>query len=385
MGRGGQAHHGFNSLSKALGEFVERHYETPRIKAEELKARLDGGEDLVILDTRPIPEFTHISTPPGRRRPASCCSTEYSTMSSPRRHRWSSTAPGVTRAIIGAQTLINASVGNPVVALENGTSGWQSAGLEPAHGETEVLGPPTPEVLSAPAMLRPGSLSASAWPRSGLDSWPPAVESEGAPCTCWTSVRPGSSRRSLPRFASGPGGQLVQATDQYVATLGARVVLIDGRNTVRATVAASWLIQLGLSEVYVYGADAAELRVTGPDLGRERAARRGRAGQRRGGGTGPPGGCSADCDRPGRAPAVLPGAPVHPGSLYARRSTLAADPGLLAGLGQVVLTSSDGALARLTAGELASAPGSRSPRWPGGPTRGLPPAIPMRQASISSR
>ena len=60
---------GLNSLSKALGEFVERHYETPRIKAEELKTRLDGGEDLVILDTRPIPEFTHISIPTGQAAP----------------------------------------------------------------------------------------------------------------------------------------------------------------------------------------------------------------------------------------------------------------------------------------------------------------------------
>ena len=35
---------------------------------------------------------------------------------------------GRTRSIIGAQSLINAGVPNPVVALENGTMGWHLAG-----------------------------------------------------------------------------------------------------------------------------------------------------------------------------------------------------------------------------------------------------------------
>src|SRR5215467_7775422 len=41
---------------------------------------------------------------------------------------------GRTRSIIGAQTLIDFGVPNPVVALENGTQGWFLAGLELEHG-----------------------------------------------------------------------------------------------------------------------------------------------------------------------------------------------------------------------------------------------------------
>ena len=49
-----------------------------------------------------------------------------------------------------------------------------------------------------------------------------------------------------------PGGQLVQATDVYVATQKARVVLVDDL-MVRAFMTASWLRQLGWCEVYVLG------------------------------------------------------------------------------------------------------------------------------------
>ena len=46
------------------------------------------------------------------------------------------------------------------------------------------------------------------------------------------------------------GGQLVQATDKYVATNHARVVLIDDTG-VRATMTAHWLIQMGWTDVHV--------------------------------------------------------------------------------------------------------------------------------------
>ncbi|WP_459655385.1 rhodanese-like domain-containing protein, partial [Achromobacter xylosoxidans] len=41
---------------------------------------------------------------------------------------------GRTRSIIGAQTLINLGVPNPVYALENGTQGWYLADFELDHG-----------------------------------------------------------------------------------------------------------------------------------------------------------------------------------------------------------------------------------------------------------
>jgi rhodanese-related sulfurtransferase len=49
---------------------------------------------------------------------------------------------------------------------------------------------------------------------------------------------------------SAPGGQLVQATDQYIGTLGARIVLVDDLE-VRAAMTGSWLRQMGFAEVYL--------------------------------------------------------------------------------------------------------------------------------------
>src|SRR5258708_1105731 len=57
---------------------------------------------------------------------------------------------------------------------------------------------------------------------------------------------------------SAPGGQLVQETDSFVATWGARIVLVDD-NGVRATMTASWLRQMGWDEVAVLIAGPADV------------------------------------------------------------------------------------------------------------------------------
>src|SRR3546814_6552794 len=43
--------------SKAFGEFVEHAYGTPSVSAEELKAIMDSGRKLVVLDSRPMDEY----------------------------------------------------------------------------------------------------------------------------------------------------------------------------------------------------------------------------------------------------------------------------------------------------------------------------------------
>ena len=71
----------------------------------------------------------------------------------------------------------------------------------------------------------------------------------------------------LPGAVYAPGGQLVQATDQYAGTLGARIVLIDDRE-VRAVMTASWLKQMGWRDVFVLAASGSEkTRPPAPLLG----------------------------------------------------------------------------------------------------------------------
>ena len=67
----------------------------------------------------------------------------------------------------------------------------------------------------------------------------------------------------VPGAISAPGGQLVQATDLYAGTLGARLVLVDDAG-VRAVMTASWLKQMGWKDVFTFSASSpTHARITG--------------------------------------------------------------------------------------------------------------------------
>ena len=125
---------GLNVPSKAFGEFVEHVYGTPSISANELKKMMESDQKLVVLDSRPLEEFRVMNIPTAIDMPGAELV-----------HRVQEVAPdldttivvncaGRTRSIIGAQSLINAEIPNKVVALRNGTMGWQLAGYELESG-----------------------------------------------------------------------------------------------------------------------------------------------------------------------------------------------------------------------------------------------------------
>ena len=145
---GGELYSGVNVPSKAFGEYVEHAFDTPRLPAAEVKKLIDaaarGETDVVVLDTRPLGEFRRMSIPSG----IDCPGAELV-------HRVKEMAPdpetvvivncaGRTRSIIGAQSLINAGLENRVVALENGTMGWELAGFDVARGGDEHAPDPAP-------------------------------------------------------------------------------------------------------------------------------------------------------------------------------------------------------------------------------------------------
>ncbi len=238
--------------SKAFGEFVEHAYDTPRIEAQELKSWIDQGKDMVILDSRPMDEFNHMSIPGG----VDCPGAELV-------YRVHDIAPnpattvvvncaGRTRSIIGAQSLINAGIPNKVVALKNGTMGWHLAGLELARGKTEHVPAPSPEGLA-----KAQAAAARVGKRFGVETIGPArlaefqAEQDQRSLYLLDVRTPEEyAEGHLPGSRSAPGGQLVQSTDLYVGTRNARIVLVDG-DGVRATMTASWLRQLGWTEAYV--------------------------------------------------------------------------------------------------------------------------------------
>ena len=131
---------GVNLPSKTFGELAEHAYGTPRITAQQLAARQAAGLPLVVLDGRPVSEF-HKMNIPG----AICCPNGELALRVSRLVPDAATpivvnCAGRTRSIIGAQTLINLGIPNPVYALENGTQGWYLADLPLEHGGTQRYG-----------------------------------------------------------------------------------------------------------------------------------------------------------------------------------------------------------------------------------------------------
>ena len=340
------------SLSKALGEFVERRYHTPRISATELRQRIEDG-GVVVLDTRPIEEFHHISIPGGVAAPGvELLYRIFDAVPSPETPVVINCA-GRTRAIIGAQALLNAGFPNPVVSLENGTAAWLLAGLEPAKGADTRLPPPSPEGLE-----RAREAAARVAERFGVrrieaDGLAALRAEAGSHTLHLFDIRTPEEYAAghLPGATSAPGGQLVQTTDSFVGTRDGRIVLVDDADGVRATLTASWLIQLGFEHVFVHAAPAAALTEAGV------AAPRIAGGEPVVAGVSPQ---QADAlIHDGAVVLDVEPAPPYfrprryvPGSLVARRSTLASGVAQVPGTGAIILTSADGRLAALAASEL---------------------------------
>jgi rhodanese-related sulfurtransferase len=243
---------GINVPSKAFGEYVEQRYDTPRISARELAEKQAAKENLVILDSRPMPEFHNMSIPAGIDCPgAELVYRVFDAAPDPETLVVVNCA-GRTRSIIGAQSLINARIANPVVALKDGTMGWQLAGLALASGRTEHAPAPT-----AAGLRQAQAAAARVAQAHGVRTVDPAQlrrwEKERDARTLYLfDVRTSEEYAAghLPGSRSAPGGQLVQATDEYIATRHARIVLVDDER-VRANMSASWLRQMGWEEVYV--------------------------------------------------------------------------------------------------------------------------------------
>jgi rhodanese-related sulfurtransferase len=242
---------GVNVPSKAFGEVVETRFSTPHINAAELQAMKNKGDDMVIVDSRPMSEFNTMSIPGGIDVPgAELVLRIYDIAPNPETTVVVNCA-GRTRSIIGAQSLINAGIPNRVVALENGTMGWHLAGFDLYRGQMRSF----PE-LSDDGLIRADECAGRVAERFGV------VEVDLATLDQWRADKTRTlylfDVRDISEFEAGhlsdakpaPGGQLVQATDCYVGVRGARLVLVDD-NGVRARMTASWLVQMGWEDVFV--------------------------------------------------------------------------------------------------------------------------------------
>ena len=132
---------GVNVPSKAFGEWVEHHYGTESVDPPELKQWIESGRKMVVLDSRTHEEFVRMSIPTGISVPGGELAYRIGDMVPDPQTLVVVNCAGRTRSILGAESLRRAGIPNKVVALRNGTMGWELAGFRCDRGRTERFTP----------------------------------------------------------------------------------------------------------------------------------------------------------------------------------------------------------------------------------------------------
>ncbi len=346
---GGEMFIDVNVPSKAFGELVESVCHTPSLSAEEVKAMIDAGEDMVIVDVRRFDEYQAMSIPTGISVPGAELVLRVPDLAPSPATRVVVNCAGRTRSLIGSQSLINAGLPNPVAALRNGTMGWTLAAQQLDAGQSRSFGE-TPGVSADVARRRARAVADRAGvKRTGQDALGEWMRQDNR-TTYFFDVRSLEEYETghLPGFFPTPGGQLVQETEMVAPVRGARVVLVDDDGA-RANMTASWLAQMAWDVHVVDGLAPGDFSETGAFSPTLPAL---------------PGNREID---PATLQDWLPSGEVvvvdlakhaayrkgHvPGAWYALRSGLDAAIAKVPGAARYVVTSDDGLLAQFTAPEL---------------------------------
>ena len=236
---------GSGIISKAFGEMVEHELDTPAIDPDTLAKWQRDGTRFHLFDSRPMAEYRTVSLPGA----ADCPGAEL-VLRVPQQVD-DPTVPvvvncaGRTRSIIGAQSLRDAGLANPVYALRNGTMGWQLAGLTPVHGASNIVPEPGADGVAAAKEMANSVLRRGAVRTIDGDDLRRMLD-DPSRTTYVFDVRQADAfeRGRVPGSTHAAGGQLVQATDTFAAVRHARIVLVD-EHMVQSVMTAHWLRRMG--------------------------------------------------------------------------------------------------------------------------------------------
>ncbi len=256
---------GVNVPSKLFGELVEHVYDTPRVTVTELAQMKARNEDFIIVDGRPYAEYNKMSIPGGICCPNAELPLRIREIVKNPKTKIIVNCAGRTRSIMGAQTLLNFGIENPVYALENGTQGWVLADFELERGATrkyaEKIDSAALPALQVNAQKLLTRFKVPTVTAQQVEAW--LADSSRSLSLLDVRTPEEFAAGSLPGALHAPGGQLVQATDQWVGVRNARIVLADSEG-VRAPVVGAWLKQLGCDVYVLEGGVNAGLKLPSP-------------------------------------------------------------------------------------------------------------------------
>jgi rhodanese-related sulfurtransferase len=260
---GGELFRDVNVPSKAFGELVEAQRHTPSLSAQEVQALIAVRADVVIVDARRYDEYQTMSIPGATSVPGGELVYRVRELAPDPHTQVIVNCAGRTRSIIGAQSLLNALLPNPVAALRNGTIGWTLAGQELDHGAARrhpEVSPANHDEAADSARRVADLAGVQRLDRDGLAR----LLADRRRTVYRFDVRTPEEYAAghVADFRSAPGGQLVQETDMFAPVRGAAIVLVD-RDGVRANMTASWLAQMGWEAHVFDGAAGGDFTETG--------------------------------------------------------------------------------------------------------------------------
>ena len=243
---------GLNVPSKVFGEHVLHERKTPEISCLELSAQMAEGRDMVIVDTRTPEEYHRGCLPGAWSMPGGELVLRIGEVVERPDQTIVVHCGGRTRSYLGAESLRRMGLPNPIVAVKNGTMGWQLDGLELERGATRWAPRPSDKSRSRALDVAVRVAAEDGTPLVSPDAVAERWGRRGEENVVLLGVRTREEYEAghVPGAQWAPGGQAVQATDEYVAVRAGWLVLIcDGLG--RSIMTAGWLKRMGFPHVAV--------------------------------------------------------------------------------------------------------------------------------------
>lgn len=237
--------------AKGFGAFARINGSPDFISPPELDQALKSDEDWIVLDSRPNKEFRWGNIPGSINAPGADLVRSFGDLVPNPETKVVVNCMSGTRGILGGLSLVAAGVPNEVRVLFHGTRGWLLDDLELEKNSDRTAGPVSPEARSAGIDCAKHIAENAGIQRidtATLKSW----QGETGRTTYLFDVRTPEEYEAghIASSRCAPEGRLPMSFERYFATLNARIVLIDD-DTIRATVTALWMMQMGWGEVAV--------------------------------------------------------------------------------------------------------------------------------------
>src|SRR5438094_2711431 len=243
---------GLNVPSKVFGERALHEWRTPQITPEDLVRRIEKREDMVIVDSRTYEEYQRGCIPGAINVPGGELVFRIGELVERPETTIVVHCGGRTRSYIGAESLRRMRLPNPIVALENGTMGWDLAGLTLERGATRRAPAPSARSRAAASLVAKRVASEDGITFTTAAELEALIERRSHDNVAVLDVR--TSEEYAGAHVAGavwaPGGQAVQATDDYFAVRGASFVFICDE-LVRSVMTAAWFTRMGVPNVSV--------------------------------------------------------------------------------------------------------------------------------------